>query len=469
MSRGPSKVPSRSTGSGRSGRRRPVEGGGGPRMAAVRVLCAVADQEGSFRDRLPEALAGLEPAERSRCQAWCYGLARYHVALSARLQQLMQKPLKARDADLSWLLQLGLYQLEHSEVPAPLVVSETVEAVEHLDKSWARGFVNAVLRRAVRESEAGTVPPLATDAERYAFPNWLYQRLVTNWGDRAPALAQASNEQAAMSLRVAGGAAALDALEAELAAAGMPATRGMRATAALILQTPVDVAELPGFSVGAVSVQDESAQMAVELLISAVPAGARLLDACAAPGGKTAHALDSGHFGPIVALDKSASRLARLQQTLDRLEHSKAVSLVSADAARVATWWDGVPFDAVLLDAPCSGSGVIRRHPDIKLLRDELDVEELVQTQARLLDAAWEVLAPGGHLLYATCSVFKSENEDQVARFVKRHPNAEVCSLDPRAGEARPDTGFALGRQWLPDNARSGDGFWYALLTRAPD
>ncbi len=432
-------------------------------------MCAVADQQGSFRDRLPQALAGLEPAERPRCQAWCYGLARYHVALSARLQQLMQKPLKARDADLAWLLQLGLYQLEHSDVPAPLVVSETVEAVEQLDKSWARGFINAVLRRAVREREAGAEPEPATDAQRYAFPEWLYQRLLSDWGDRAPDIAQASNEQAAMCLRVAGGAANLETVEAEFDAAGMPTRRGTRATAALLLETAVDVESLPGFAAGAVSVQDESAQLAVELLAAVTPEGARLLDACAAPGGKTAHALDSGRFGPIVALDQSASRLARVQQTLDRLGRSDAASLVVADAAELDDWWDGKSFTAVLLDAPCSGSGVIRRHPDIKLLRDEEDVEALVKTQARLLDAAWKVLAPGGHLLYTTCSVFKSENEDQVACFIERHPDAQVCAIDSLAGQARPDSGPILGRQWISDSSQAGDGFWYSLLTRLAD
>lgn len=438
---------------------------GNPRAATVRVMVAVAGERGSFRDRLPEALATLAPAERSRCRAWCYGLARYHVALAARLQPLLAKPLKSKDSDLGWLLQLGLYQLEHNEVPAPLVVSETVEAVENLDKSWARGFVNAVLRRAVREREEGSAPMPASDAERYAMPDWIYRRLVTDWGEHAPALAVASNQQAGMCLRLAR-ESAFDAYTEDLASKGMNATRGQRARAALWLESPVEVEALPGFTEGYVSVQDESAQLAVELLAAAVPAGTRLLDACAAPGGKTAQAADTGHFAQIHALDQSSTRLTLLQRTLERCSHADAVTVVNADAADISQWWDGVLFGAVLLDAPCSGSGVIRRHTDIKLLRDEEDVAELVHTQARLLDAVWEVLAPGGHLLYTTCSIFKTENEDQIARFIARTPDAVACPLEDRVGFARPQAEAPLGRQYLPGDAREGDGFWYALITR---
>lgn len=439
-----------------------------PRVAAVSVLLAVDNDQGSFRDQLPLALEALSPNDRPRCQAWCYGLARYHIALAERLGRLLDKPLKARDADLGWLLELGLYQLEHSEVPAPLVVSETVNAVEGLDnKSWARGLVNAVLRRALRERESGAESPLLDPALRHAMPSWIYQSLLNDWGARAETVAEASNQQGPMTVRVAGDDANVSTMLARFADAGIGATGGERARNALVLDHPIDVAELPGFAEGAVSVQDESAQLAIEILADAAPAGARLLDACAAPGGKTAHALDTGHFGDIVALDSDPARLARVSDTLKRLGRSDDVVTHRADAAQIDAWWDGQPFDAVLLDAPCTGSGVIRRHPDIKLLRRESDVQALTLIQATLLDRLWTVLAPGGHLLYATCSIFKSENEEQIAAFLHNHADAEACAIPAHAGLACPDQSNPVGRQFLPIDAAGGDGFWYALLRRA--
>jgi len=193
-----------------------------------------------------------------------------------------------------------------------------------------------------------------------------------------------------------------------------------------------------------------------------VPAGARLLDACAAPGGKTAHAAESGHFGDIVALDDDPNRLERVRETLQRLGRVDAVQVRCADAGTPGRWWDGHPYDAILLDAPCSGTGVIRRHPDIKLLRRDADIAPLVAAQARLLDALWPLLAPGGTLLYATCSVLKAENEDQVAAFLARTPDARAASLPATLGRVRPH-----GAQRLP-GVHEGDGFWYAQLSRAP-
>lgn len=453
---------------GRSRSRKPTHSDN-PRIAAVRVLQAISAEHGSFRDRLPEALAGLATADRSRCRAWCYGLARFDLRLQFELDALLDKPLKARDADLAWLLKLGLHQLQSSDVPAPLIVSETVEATELLDKSWARGLVNAVLRRYLREREAGSLPVPPSTAVAQAMPDWIFERLTKDWGAEAGALAEISNQQAPMTLRLAAGADGLDQGLRRFEAAGLSVYPGQRAAAALRLETPLDVVDLPGFGDASVTVQDESAQLAVELLVESTPADGRLLDACCAPGGKTLHALDSGHFAELVALDVSAERLARVSESLQRRPEDARLSLQCADAAAPDTWWDGRAFDVILVDAPCSGSGVIRRHPDIKLLRSEADMTRLHETQAALLDALWQVLAPGGFLMYCTCSVFQSENEGQIARFFERCGDARLVPLPARAGRARPGEQQALGRQWLPTCAEHGDGFWYALLQRLPE
>lgn len=438
-----------------------------PRIAAIAVMRAISQQHGSFSDRLPLALAGLAPADRPRCHAWCFGLARHDILLQYRLSQLLDKPLKSRDADLEWLLKLGLYQLTYSEVPAPLVVSETVEIASLLDKDWARGLINAVLRRYLREREAGRHLPPDDPAIASAYPDWLYRRLQADWGEVAATVAATGNEQAPMTVRVTAGASHVGDTLDTLSAAGVSASPGTRAGAALVLDEAMDVLELPGFSEGKLTVQDESAQLAVELLTESVPGGGRLLDACAAPGGKTLHAIDSGHFTDIVALDVSADRLARIADALARREDRLAPSLLCADAGDVSGWWDQRSFDVVLLDAPCSGSGVIRRHPDIKLVRREADVEALVSQQAQLLDALWQVVKPGGYLMYCTCSIFASENEDQVKRFLARRDDASAVLLSARAGLARPNEQLALGRQWLPTTRTGGDGFWYSLLRRS--
>ena len=289
------------------------------------------------------------------------------------------------------------------------------------------------------------------------------RRLAADWPDAWRALTRADDERAPMTLRVAGDR---EAYRARLAESGIAASPGARAPTALLLDAPVPVERLPGFERGEASVQDESAQLAAGLLAAAVPAGTRLLDACAAPGGKTAHALQSGHFGEITALDADAERLERVGATLARIGRPDAARLIAADAAEPDAWWDGTPFGAILLDAPCSGTGVVRRHPDIKLLRRDADIDALVALQARLLDALWGTLAPGGHLLYATCSVLADENERQAAAFLGRTPDATSVALPPEAGTSRPlGDGAAPGGQIMTGD-RGSDGFWYALLRR---
>ena len=425
------------------------------RVAAVRLIERMLDGGGSLTRLIPEAQATLPPAERSLLQAYAFGLARWSGQLSAVLATLLERPLKSRDRDVELLLCLGLFQLLHTRTPPHAAVDATVEAARALDKPWARGLVNGVLRTALRRGDA-LLEPLEEDA-RLSHPLWLLDRLREDWPERWRELAEAGNRQAPMTLRVnlarGGVSDCREALAAEgLAAVPLEPAPPARAPAALVLERPVAVATLPGFEAGRLSVQDGAAQLAVEFLIEATRAGGRLLDACAAPGGKAAQALESGHFGALVALDKDAERLERVRETLARLGLDEdAVTLAARDATDTAAWWDGEPFDAVLLDAPCTGTGVIRRHPDIKLLRRESDVVALVAEQGRLLDALWSTLRPGGAMLYATCSVLRAEGETQMAAFLSRQPDATL----------------RLERRVL--TGESGmDGFYHALLERAP-
>ena len=470
-----------------------------PRAVAVRLMTRLESGGGSLASLLPPAIERLSPEDARRVRAWCHELARHHHRLDALVSRLLAKPLKAKDRDLHWLLELGLLQAfdardgqgertgdevrdgvrDGARDAAAPIVDASVNAVAALGKDWARGLVNGVLRRALREREA-LLAGLDAPA-RLSHPEWLLRRLAHDWPDAWEALARANDERAPMTIRVAGDR---DAYLARLAAAGIGARPGARAATALVLDAPVDVHRLPGFDAGEASVQDESAQLAAAILAGVAPPGARLLDACAAPGGKTAHALQTERFGEVVALDVDPARLERVADTLRRIGRPDGARLVAADAAASASadpagpaaWWDGRPFDAILLDAPCSGTGVVRRHPDIKLLRRDADVEALAALQARLLDALWPLLAPGGHLLYATCSVLKGENERQVTRFLGRTADASSAPLPAAAGAPRPlgDAGGGSGRGSDGDapgaqiltGAEGSDGFWYALLRR---
>lgn len=448
------------------------------RVAAVQVLEQLLGGGGSLTRLLPAAQAALPEGERALLQAYAFGLARWSVQLEALLAGLLERPLKRKDRDLHLLLQLGLFQLLHTRTPEHVAVDATVAATRALDKPWARGLVNAVLRNALRRREA-LLAGLDEDA-RLAHPDWLLDALRADWPERWREIAAANNAQAPMTLRVNLAATTRAAYRERLAEAELAATVHAAAPGALVLERAVPVGALPGFARGLVSVQDAAAQLAVGYLVDAVPAGARLLDACAAPGGKTAQALESGHFGDVVALDRDPARLERVGETLARLgldgaregergadrgdgkwgeggerdggpddDRGGRVTLRVADAADTDAWWDGTAFGAVLLDAPCTGTGVIRRHPDIKLLRRAGDVAALAAEQSRLLDALWATLAPGGSLLYATCSMLRAEGEEQVQAFLARRPDAAL------AHERR----VTVGEDGM-------DGFYHARLER---
>jgi 16S rRNA (cytosine967-C5)-methyltransferase len=427
------------------------------RSAAARVITLVLEEGRSLAAALPPALATLPPAERGLAQELCYGTLRWAPRLEALADKLLDKPLRARDRDVHALLLTGLYQLLYLNVPVHAAVSLTVDATARLGKDWARGLLNGVLRRLQREQEALLAAVDAGDTAALAHPAWLLGRLAQDWPEHWRDIAAANNVRPPMTLRVNRLHGSREQYLERLQQAGLPAAASSHAPDALTLETPVAVERLPGFADGDVSVQDAAAQLAAGLLQLAP--GQRVLDACAAPGGKTGHILEACPDVELLALDSDAERLARVQENLTRL--GLTAELRAGDAGDPKTWWDGRPYDRILLDAPCSGSGVIRRHPDIKSLRRAEDIAALNLQQARLLRALWPLLAPGGILVYATCSILTAENAGQVTAFLRDEAQARELPISAAWGLAA-----AAGRQILPGE-NGMDGFYYAALGKA--
>lgn len=428
-----------------------------PRLAATRALAAVLAGRASLGSSLPEQLAKVDPRDRALAQDLAFGTARWQPRLSLLAEKLMDKPFKAGDRDLESLLLIGLYQLFHTRIPAHAAIGETVGCVDKLKKSSAKGLLNAVLRRAQREYDS-LLPALEHDpAARLAHPRWLQKALKARWPEQWEAIATANNLHPPLILRVNRRQGSRDGYLAELAAAGIEAVPCAFSADGIRLLQPQDVTALPGFAAGRLSVQDEAAQLAAELLELAP--GQRVLDACAAPGGKTCHLLErEPALAEVVALDADAGRLERVEQNLARL--GLIARTLAADGRAVADWWDGTPFQRILLDAPCSATGVIRRHPDIKLTRQASDIAPLVQLQGELLDALWPTLEVGGILVYATCSVLPEENSDNLAAFLARTPGARELDITAPWGLVQPH-----GRQLLPQ-PDGHDGFYYCKLIK---
>ena len=403
------------------------------------------------------AVANLNQHDQALLRDMCFGTLRWHERLSAILKLLVKKALKPADKDVECLLRIGLYQIMYQRTPDHAAVNETVKATKKLKKDWAGKLVNGVLRNFLREQAELVAQADKHIPARHAFPAWLLTRLQQAWPQDWEAILTASNTHAPMTLRVNQRQHSTRAYQASLQAAGIAADLVPVVDSALILQHPVGVEQLPGFFSGAVSVQDAAAQLAAGLL-DCQP-GMRVLDACAAPGGKTSHLLEKTDGLQLIAVDSSESRLQRVTENLSRLNLS--AQLISADAGEVAEWWDGQAFDRILLDAPCSATGVIRRHPDIKVLRRASDIAELQQEQAQLLNNLWHTLRPGGQLLYATCSILPDENSRQVEAFLADHPDATLAPMSADWGHAQ-----AAGQQILPGE-HGMDGFYYALLNKA--
>ena len=427
------------------------------RATAARTLDLVIRQRRSLSDVLPQQLAAHAPADRPLLQELAFGTLRWFHQLDARLQQLLQKPLRSKEGVVRALLLCGLYQCLHARTPSHAAVSETVAAARVLGRPWAPGLVNAVLRRALREQDDQAVVADHDPVVRWSHPRWLLDRLRADWPDHWQAIAEANNARPPMTLRVNRRQSGRDDYLAALAGAGIAADAHEHAEDAVVLQRPVPVEQLPGFEEGRVSVQDAAGQLAADLLTP--EPGDRVLDLCAAPGSKTCHILERyPDIAGLTAVDADAGRLDRLRENLQRLQLD--AELVAADGSDPEAWWDGRQYQRILLDAPCSATGVIRRHPDIKLLRRESDIEPLQSLQLALLKAVWPLLAPGGMLVYATCSALRAENELVVDRFMHDHDAVNPARIAARWGLARP-----IGRQ-IPAGEADMDGFYYACLRK---
>jgi 16S rRNA (cytosine967-C5)-methyltransferase len=401
---------------------------------------------------LPAAVKRVPVAQHSFFKALCFGTLRWYHRLEFILEQLLHRPIK--DPEVYALIMVGLHQLAFMAVKPHAAVAETVAAA----KPWARSLVNAVLRSYLRQREALEAAADADYQAAVSHPAWLRQRIEQAWPEQAAIILAANNRHPPFSVRVNLTRISREAYSQRLIDQGLVARPVAAVDSALILEPPVPVEGLPGFAEGLVSVQDAAAQLAAPLL--ALQPGQRVLDVCAAPGGKTLHILESSlDLAELVAIDISPERLKRIRENLGRAEAAK-VRLLCGDARKPQDWWDERPFDRILVDAPCTATGVVRRHPDIKLLRRASDVAALAQEQRAILDAVWPLLAPKGLLLYATCSLLPEENEVQIQAFLRDHPEARWVPIKAAWGKA---TG--CGRQILPGE-QDMDGFFYARLEK---
>ena len=430
--------------------------GAAPRAAAARWLAGVLEGR-SLAAGPPRAVEALAPADRALAQELVYGTLRFLPRLEWRLGRLLERPLARRATALRALLLLGLYQVGEGGFPAHAAVHATVAAAAGAGAARARGLVNAVLRRWLRERGALAAAEAEVPEARWAHPAWLIEAVRRDWPQRWQAVLEAGNRRPPMTLRVALDRIGREQARALLAEAGVASEPVLAVPSALVLAEPVPVERLPGFAEGLVSVQDAAAQLAAPLLEP--PPGGRVLDACAAPGGKTGHLLELVRGeAEVVALDSDARRIERLRATLARLRREATVR--TGDARAPAGWWDGRPFARILLDAPCSGTGVLRRQPDIKLHRRAADVPALARTQAAMLEALWPLLEPGGMLLYVTCSLLRAENEAVAGAFLAAHADAEEAPIEAPWGHA-----CRVGRQVLTGEGDM-DGFYFARLRK---
>ena len=424
------------------------------RLIAAKVLTSVIRDGQSLTAALNNTLGVVESdKDRAFIQALCYGVCRNFHRLDYILSQMLDKPLK--DLDVKALALIGLYQLKFMRVKSHAAVSETVLAARK--KPWAKALINALLRSYLRGQEGFEQKADNVKSALVSHPDWLIQQIEQDWPMQAQQIFQQNNEQPPMVLRVNLANISQDQYLQKLRDQGIEAEAVSFCRSAILLNKPAVVDILPGFSEGWVSVQDTAAQLAAELLD--VQIGHRVLDVCAAPGGKAAHILEhQPKVRELVAVDIDKLRLQRVNDNLQRLKLS--AKLIVGDASKPEDWWDGQLFDRILLDVPCSALGVIRRHPDIKLLRRAEDINTLQVLQQRIMTAVWPLLAPGGIMLYATCSILKQENEQQIEAFLATNANAIEVPINADWGLVR-----RYGRQILTGESAM-DGFYYALIRK---
>ena len=454
----PGRDGGRAAGRGRRTVAQPAQGD-----VAAQVLSAAAGvvdtvlEQGRNAD---EALAGFElHAQRRAIRAVALGTLRWWSRCEALVAPLLTRSPQQTAPLLRALLCVAVHQLQHSRNPPESTVSAAVNAARLAGLGHAAALVNAVLRRFLRERDALTAAADLEPAARHAHPQWLVDALHAAWPDCWEALLAANNAHPPLTLRVDVARVPRDEYLRQLEQAGLAAQPVPWLPTAVTMVKPVAVERLPLFREGLVSVQDASAQLAARLL--APRDGERVLDACAAPGGKSGALLELAPGLRLTAVDADAQRMQRVAENLQRI--GRTAGLVVADLQAEGRWWDGVPFDAILLDAPCSATGVIRRHPEIKWLRRAADIESLAVQQHRLLERCWSMLRPGGRLVYVTCSMLPAENAAVVARFLAGHADARETELQAGAAPLRH---CGPGWQILPLGEASGDGFYYACLQR---
>jgi len=454
------KSPSR-----RNAKRRPKSSGKTPqhpwgkslsaRAEAAKLLMEV-ESGHSLQKAMPTALGRLQPNHTALMQELVYGSLREWPRLNAIANALISKPLKSKDGDVKALIMLGLHQLSAMRVPAHAAISETVAACRELDKSWAAGFINGVLRNFQREQDA--LERGLDAAATLALPHWFYLKLRSQWPEQLADIAAASRTHPPMTLRVNALRGSRDAYLTRLAEADIHATPCTISTWGVTLESPRDVGSLPGFDEGLVSVQDESAQLAAQFL--APLDGEHILDACAAPGGKACHLLEMRpNIGSLIAMDNSHARLTKIAQNSERLGLS--MTLLHDDAITPSATLSKQRFDAIAVDAPCSATGVIRRNPDIKVHRNHEDIDSFAEQQKAILAGVWPLLKPGGRLLYITCSILNEENDQVVAWALEQLPDIEARALHCDGLIAT-----TFGLQTLP-SAHGGDGLYFALVGKA--
>ncbi|MBS1269243.1 MAG: Ribosomal RNA small subunit methyltransferase B [Gammaproteobacteria bacterium] len=403
---------------------------------------------------LGDCTGQLEKNDLALLKELSFGTLRWFWRCKGVIEQLVARPLKKRDRIIEAVMAVGIYQLEHMRLPPHAAIHATVQTCATLDRTGFKGFVNAVLRNFQRHRDEliQTLP----ESGRSAHPAWLWQAIRNEWPEHASSIIEANNTRPPMTLRVNTRAVSVTRYLEALRAERIEAVPLEHAPSAVVLSRPINLERLPGFEQGWVSVQDASAQLLTEL-ISPVSVQ-RVLDACSAPGGKLTHMLEAFPGLEVQAVEVDSERARRIEENLERLR-VKANVLV-ADAANPDQWWDGRPFDLVVLDVPCSATGVIRRHPDIKVLRRLSDIDRFSEVQKRLLNRLWRMVKPGGHMIYVTCSILARENQEQVNKFLQR-------TRDSREERFQLPLGLARRRGWqiLP-NPQGGDGFYYAVLRK---
>jgi len=434
------------------------------RAAAAKCCYAVIDKGRSLGDELPKQQEKIAIKDKGLLQEICYGVLRYLPELESDVRVLMKKPLTGKQRVFHFLLLVGVYQIKYMRIPDHAAINETVAATGALKSRHMKALLNGVLRNFVRAQEnkkTDSNQDKLPDSIKFNHPSWFIKKIQHAYPTKWQQILKANQQKPPMWLRVNQQHHSSAEYQVLLETNDVAVNFVEPLSQAIELSKPIDVMKLPGFEQGWVSVQDGAAQQAARLL--GCQKGDIVLDCCAAPGGKTCHILEQTADITMTAIDIEASRLIKVEENLTRLNLTAKV--LAADAADTKTWWQGQQFDRILLDAPCSGTGVIRRHPDIKWLRKATDIDNLVILQQKILKEIWSLLKPGGTLLYATCSILPQENSEQVALFIKENSDAKLVSIDNVNADINADDKSSIGWQLLPDEENM-DGFYYAKLIK---